>query len=481
MNFLHSVIARTLSELFTLRQVQAEQYESKGTKQSSKFFFLLLLIFYASTAQAISPEIDELEKKPLPKCEEPSVTSGTLKNGLRYYLLEDHEIPLVQVGAMIKTGSIYEPANQTGLASLTGNLLRSGGTTNLPPEELDTFLEDIAVKVSTGIGREMGKANLKVMSKDLHKALPVFLDILFKPRFEESRLKVEQLQMIESLRREDDYPEKIANREFKQLVYGKNNAWARRPTPKSIKKITQADIQRFHVKYFTPGNIIIYAAGDFNKNKVVAELKKLTKGLPNKTIEFSKVAEVKHKFPSQTKHIKRKLTQAYIRTGHLGIKRHNPDKYALNIMNIILGGAPFKSRLMKDIRSDRGLAYSIHSSFGANTDYGLFKVAVDTKAKNTKKVLGLIQKHLQTMAKGEDISAAELDFAKRTVLNQLIFSFDNSFKIVTRHARYHYFGYPENYWHIYRQETEKVTLEDVKRVASKYLHPKGLSTVIVGP
>ncbi|MFH1873874.1 MAG: pitrilysin family protein [Pseudomonadota bacterium] len=440
-----------------------------------------MLLVWVPAAQAITPEIVELEKKPLPKFEEPAITSGELPNGLRYYFLEDHEIPLVQLGVITKVGSIYEPSDKTGLATLAGMTMRTGGTKNQTPEELDIILEDLAAKISTSIDREMGNASLKVVAKDFNQALPIFFDILFKPSFDENRLQLGKLRIIEALRREDDYPEQIASREFKQLVYGKTNPWARQPTPESVQTITQADVQKFHADYFRPGNMIVYAAGDFNQQKLLATIKKLTTDLANDPVNFPSVPNVELKFSKQTKQIKRKLTQAYIETGHLGIKRDNPDKYALNIMNIILGGAPFKSRLMADIRVKRGMAYSIFSDFNASTDYGLFSVEVDTKAKNTQLVLALIQKHLETMAKGEDITTEEIDFAKRMVLNQLIFSFDNSYKIVLHQARYHFYGYPENYWHIYRQETEKVTLEDVKRAAGKYLHPQGLSTVIVGP
>jgi zinc protease len=203
--------------------------------------------------------------------------------------------------------------------------------------------------------------------------------------------------------------------------------------------------------------------------------------VPNNQVEFPAVAPVELKFQGQERRIAKPLTQSYIEVGHLGIKRHNPDKYALEIMDTILGAPVFKSRLMEDIRSNRGLAYTVTSDFGWGTDYGLFDVYCDTKAQTEGEVIGLIRGHIERIKEKGDISEAELDFAKRSVLNRLIFEFDNSFKIVGQRARYFFYGYPDNYWHIYRREIEKIGVEDVKRVAKKYLHPEGLSIVVVGP
>lgn len=426
-------------------------------------------------------EIERMEKVPMPKFTEPKVETGVLSSGLRYYLLEDHQLPIVELSIITKTGRIYESADKLGLAWLLGIVLRTGGTKNMTPEDVDRTFDNMAAEVGIGIGLETGEAGIKVLSKDTERALPLFFDLLFAPRFEPKRVELGKIKIVEALKREDDYPEQVVAREFKKLVYGDNSPWARRPTNESVRALTIDDLKKFHENYFVPSNMIVSAAGDFDKTAFLELLRKFTQNVPDRQVEFPKVAPVELKFPSQERQITRPLTQSYIEVGHLGIKRHNPDKYALEIMDTILGAPLFKSRLMEDIRSNRGLAYTIASDFGWGTDYGLFDIHVDTKAQTAGEVIKLIREHLDRIKNRGDVTPAELDFAKKSVLTRLIFEFDNSFKIVTQRTRYHFYGYPDDYWHIYRDSIEKVTMGDVKRVAREYLHPDGLSIAIVGP
>lgn len=448
-------------------------------------FLVVCLAALISCASAHAYEkgfaVESLERAPIPAFKEPHVISGVLPSGIHYFLLPDHQIPIIHLSVITKAGSIYDPESKTGRAGLTGVSMRTGGTKSMPPEELDKFFDNRAAEVGSSVGREMGEAGFRILSLDLDDVLPVFFEMVFEPAFEKKRVELGKLKMIEALRREDDYPEEIAGREFRQLVYGKDSPWARRPTKKSIKAISIDDLKKFHSLYFVPRNMIIAAAGDFDADRLLSKIKELTKDVRNEEVKFPEVVPVELRYPKQEKKIKRKQTQAYIEMGHLGIKRHNPDKYAIEIMNMILGAPLFKSRLMEDIRSNRGLAYSISSDFGWGTDYGLFRISVDTLAKNENEVMELVDSHLKRMAHESDVTTNELDFAKKSVLNSMIFQFDNSFKIAYQRALYDFYGYPPDYWHIFRDKIKKVTVEDVVNVAHKYLHPDGLSIVVVGP
>ena len=439
------------------------------------------MCIWGVAAHAAASDFEKLEQAPMPAFSEPRVTTGVLKNGMRYYLLEDHQLPIINVNVITKVGSIYEPADKLGLANLLGILLRTGGTKQMTPEEIDRTFDDMAAEVGTGIGLEMGEGSFKCLSRDTQKTLSLFFDLLFSPRFDEKRIELGKINIIEALKREDDYPSQVVSREFKKLVYGEQSPWARRPNDKTVNGLSVDDLRTFHENYFVPANMIIAAAGDFQATSFLKLIEGLTKDIPNHKIEFPKVAPVELKFPNQEKSIEKPLTQSYIEIGHLGVKRHNPDKYALEIMDMILGAPIFKSRLMEDIRSNRGLAYSIASDFGWGTDYGLFGVYAATKVQSTAEVIKLVKEHLKRLAEKGDVTQAEMNFAKKSVLNRLIFEFDNSFKIVNQRARYRFYDYPDNYWHIYRAQIEKVTIDDVRRVAQKYLHPDGLSLVIVGP
>lgn len=442
------------------------------------FFFAL---FYSIPAYTGSADILSLENLPMPPLKEPQVIEGELKNGMRYYLLEDHQIPVVDLGIIVKVGEIYEEPEKLGLTTLLSRSIRIGGTKSKPPEVVDRILDDNAAKITENMGDEMGVFALQVLSKDFKKVIPLFFEMIFEPGFDPSRVALAKANIIEGLKREADFPEVVAAKEFKKLIYGQMSPWAWTPTDKTIKNISIENLREVHKKYFTPENVILVASGDFGRMGFLSAVKKSTKRFSKGAVSFPDVQAVKLEFGEKTRLFKKDLTQSYINVGHLATKRHNPDNYALMVMNIILGGAPFKSRLMQDIRSDRGLAYNVSSSFGVGADYGLFEVDVYTKAISTKEVLRLIKKHIRDMAVKGDIREDEVLFAKNYLLNSLIFDFDNSYKIVFNRARFYLFGYPDDYWRVFRENIERVTLDDVKRVARTYLHPEGLATVIVGP
>lgn len=430
---------------------------------------------------ASSDYLSRYESRKLPKIKPPRVKLKVLENGMRLYLLEDHTIPIVKLGAIMKCGSIYDPADKVGLSTITGMLMRSGGAGDRNPEEFDEALDDLGAKLGSGIGAEMGTANLEVLSSDLDEGLSLFFDMIFKPRFDAKRLSVAKHKVLESLRRQADDPQTLAGYKYSQLLYGKNSPWARRPDKKSVSRITTIDVRKYHGKYFKTNNVIITAAGDFKKRDLIRIIKSLVKGAPAGEIGFPKVEPVVLKYQSKFEGIEKPLSQAFIRMGHLSIKRFNPDKFALFLADDILGASGFMSRLVKDIRALRGMAYSIWSSVSIGTDYGTFTVGVNTKASNAWSVIGLVRDHMKKMADRGEITASELDLARQTILARLIFQFDRPFKVVNQEARFYFYGYPENYWSIYRDSIAATTLDEVKAAAAKYFKPEDLEILIVGP
>jgi predicted Zn-dependent peptidase len=360
-------------------------------------------------------------------------------------------------------------------------LMRSGGAGGKSPAEFDSALDNLGAKLSSSIGHEMGNARLQVLSGDLQEGLGLMFDMLMKPAFDERRLAVAKQKVLESLRRQDDDPGTLASYRFKQMVYGKESPWARRPDGKSLAGIDRKDIEAFHKRYFKTDNMILTAAGDFEEKELIAAVQNLTAGAPKGKIVFPKVEPVKLEFGNEFEGIARPLTQSFIRMGHLSIKRHNPEKFALFLADDILGASGFMSRLVKDVRAKRGLAYAIWSTVSIGTDYGIFSVGVNTKASNAERVIGMVEEHLERIAVKGDITKEELDLAKKSILARLIFQFDSPFKVVNQQARFHFYGYPEDYWRIYRDRIAATTLKEVKAAAKKYLKPEDLEIMIVGP
>lgn len=442
---------------------------------------LLAVLFTCSCTQSGSDFASKYESKSLPNIKAPRVKTEVLENGMRLYLLEDHTLPVVKVGVVTKAGGIYDPDDEVGLALLAGMLMRSGGAGGMSPEQFDRALDELGAKLGSSIGNEMGTASLEVLSGDLEDGLHLLFDMLFKPTFDEHRLSVAKHKVLESLRRQDDDPESFAGYKFKQMVYGKESPWARRPDRASLAKIDRADIVDFHKKYFRTDNILLTVAGDFKERELIDAVKMLTKGAPKGEIDFPKVEPVKLEFKSEFEGIPRPLSQSFIRMGHLSIKRHNPEKYALFLGDDVLGASGFMSRLVKDVRTKRGLAYAIWSTVSIGTDYGIFEIGVNTKASNAEHVIGMVKGHLERIAVEGDITKDELDLAKQSILARLIFQFDSPFKVVNQEARFHFYGYPKDYWRIYRDRIAATTLEEVKAAAKKYLKPDDLEVLIVGP
>jgi zinc protease len=441
----------------------------------------VILLFIAASAHADAGFLEHLEQARLPRITPPRVRVFVLENGIRCYVLEDHTLPLVKMGAIVKVGGIYEPGDKVGLAQLSGMLMRSGGAGELGPADFDAALDEISAALTSGIGREMGVATLEVLSDELERGAKLFFDMLFAPGFDAARFKVARLKLKEALIREEDDPSAIAGIKFRQLVYGPQNPWARRPDGRSLARIGVKDLRQFHRRYFRTNNIIIAAAGDFSSNKLRQLIGRLTAKAPSGEVRFPEVPEVKLTFQPGLENIRRRLTQSFIRMGHLAIRRHNPDKYSLYLMDEILGSGGFTSRLVEDIRIRRGLAYSIWSDLSAGTDYGLFVVGVDTKPAQAAKVMGLIRGQIARMAADGQVSDEELGFARQSVLARLIFEFDSAFKVADRRAMFYFYGYPDNYWSVFRDRIAGVTKEDIRRVAKRYLHPDGMKVVVVGP
>lgn len=442
---------------------------------------LVAMLFACACTQSGSGFASKYESRSLPKLKPPRVKTQVLENGMRIYLLEDHALPIVKIGVITKTGSIYDPADDVGLALLTGMLMRSGGAGERSPTTFDSALDNLGAELGSSIGHEMGNATLQVLSDDLEEGLRLMFDMLMKPLFDESRLAVAKQKVLETLRRQDDDPGLFASYRFKQMVYGKDSPWARRPDRKSLARIDREDIEAFHKKYFKTDNMILTAAGDFEEKELIAAVEKLTAGAPKGKIVFPEVEPVKLEFTSEFEGIAKPLTQAFIRMGHLSIKRHNPEKYALFLADDVLGASGFMSRLVKDVRAKRGLAYAIWSTVSIGTDYGIFSIGVNTKASNAERVIEIVEEHLERIAVEGDITKEELDLAKQSILARLIFQFDSPFKVVNQQARFHFYGYPEDYWRIYRDRIAATTLKEVKAAAKKYLRPEDLEIMLVGP
>ncbi len=412
----------------------------------------------------------------------PDADRVVLKNGMVVYLLEDHELPLVSMTATILTGSWLDPAEKIGLASLTGSIMRSGGGGGLSAERVDEDLEQFAGAVGISIGRLSGSASLDVLSKDLKRGLQIFAGLIRTPAFEPARVELAKLQTIEGIRRRQDNPGSIAGREFVKLLYGANHPSARESSIESITRITRDDLIAFHRKTIHPNGMMLGVTGDFDKSAILALLREVFGDWEKGEVPVLTIADVPQ---SQTpkpvvRFVNKDTSQTHLRIGHLSIKEQDPDYVALAIANDILGGSSFRSRLFNDVRTKRGLAYSVGSRLNSGVhDQGIWLMRAETKLPSTQEVTARFVANMERM-RTELVTDSELAEAKEAYVNSFVFSFASSTAIVGRLMELEYDGLPKDFLQQLRARVIALTKEEILAAAKKHFNPERLTILAIG-
>ncbi len=406
-----------------------------------------------------------------------------LDNGLVVYLLEDHELPLITVNAMLKTGSWLDPADKVGLAALAGSVMRTGGSMRMSADQVDEELEQLAASLSISIGRESGSASLDVLKKDLKRGIQIFADLLRAPAFDPARVELAKLQAIESIRRRQDNPGSIVGREFVKLLYGSDHPTARESTVASIQRLTRDDLIAFHQHTVQPNGMILGVTGDFEKGAMLTTLREVFGDWQKGEVPDLKIPDVPEGEASLStvRFVSKETTQTHLRVGHLTIKENDPDYVALAIANDILGGSSFRSRLFNDVRTKRGLAYSVGSAVRTGThDQGIWLMRAETKLASTQEVINRFVANVERL-RTEPVTDEELDEAKEAYVNSFVFSFTSPSAIVNRLMELEYDGLPKDFLQQLRDKVVKLTKEELLAAAKKHLHPDRLKILAVGP
>jgi zinc protease len=416
----------------------------------------------------------------------PQVLRESLPNGLTLLMLPDHSLPLVRLFAVVRAGSIYDPPDKVGLAEVSGAALETGGTQKFPADRMQETLEALAAQLQASVGEEYGQVSLDLLSKDLNTGLPIFADLLVHPACAQEKLAIEKARISEELKRQNEEPWLISDIETKKLLYGPASPWARTPKVQDVEKISREDVLAFHARYFTPSGTLIAAAGDFDPERLSREITELLGGWPARKVDLPPVAAAPAEDkPSVVVMDKPDLTQATLFVAELCGKRgraegFNQDRYAMDVMNFILGGGGFTSRLTKEIRSNRGLAYTVRSSYSFGTDRGTFAARCQTGVGTTAEACSVIRDTVKAMTE-KPPSDEELALAKESLLNVFVFNYQNAGRIVLQSAIQDFYGFPADYMASYPERIGRVTADDCLKVAQKYLHPDRMTTVVLGP
>src|ERR687886_1295448 len=441
---------------------------------------LLVVVSHLPAAAASAKHYTDLEFAPLPEIGLPKYTRYKLDNGMVVYLMEDHELPLVGGTAMIRTGERHKPADKVGLASLVGDVMRTGGTTAHTGDELNQLLEQRAASVETGIGSTSGNASFSALSEDLSMVFDLFAEVIKTPAFAQEKLDLAKKQEAGQIARRNDDPNGIAGREFQKLIYGKDSPYARTVEYQTLNKIAREDLLAFYQQYVHPENMILGIIGDFDS----AKMRSLVQEKFGNWKPASKAPQPTVPSATQEKQggvffvNQPQLTQSYVQIGHIGGQVNSPDYPALDVLNEVLNG--FGGRLFNEVRSRQGLAYSVYGFWSPRYDFpGTFVAGGQTRSDATVPFVKAVRAEIEQL-RAKPVTATELAFAKDQVLNSFVFRFQDPIQTLSRLMRYEYYGYPADFIFRYQKGVKATTIEDVQRVAQKYLQPDKLVTLVVG-
>ena len=404
-----------------------------------------------------------------------------LSNGVVVFVVEDHELPLASVSVVVRTGSYLDPPDKIGLASLTGNQMRAGGTASISAADFDEQAAFLAAQIGSSIGSTSGGANLNCLTKDLDVCLDLFFDMLRNPGFDADRLALATSRSIQQMERRNDATPGIERREFGRLMRGDAHFSTNSSTRATIDAITRDDMLAFHRRYFHPGNFLFAVSGDIDTAAILAELERRLDGWPAGSDPIPPVPAPDF-VPEPGLYLVHKpdVNQGRVAMGHLGTTRDDPDRYKLLVMNDILGGGGFSARLLTRVRSDEGLAYSASSNFGVGTYYpGLFQAGFQSRSETVARATAIVLEEVERI-RTEPVEEEELRNSIAYFVETFSRNFSSAGSTAGLFANDEYTGRDPSYLATYRDNIAAVTADDVLDVARRYLDPDKLVILVVG-
>lgn len=443
---------------------------------------VLSVVSSPTPAAAQATRVDQLKYPPLRRFDVPQPQRVVLDNGLVVMLIEDHELPLVEATALVRTGARLEPAAQAGLADLTGDVLRTGGTTRMSGDQLDDWLESKAATIESSIGESSGRVTMSSLAKDFPDVLKVFADVLRHPAFAEEKLAVAKTQLEAGISRQNDEPQGILFREFNELIYGPDSPYTQEPTYASVAAIDRGDLAAWHQQYYHPNRVVLGLVGDFETEQALALVRQVF-GDWKRGPEAEKV-EVPYRTQPQPGIYfidKDDMTQSNLAIGHLGVRRDDPDYYALEVLNQIMSGSG-GSRLFSRIRTNKGLAYAVFGGVGTEWDHpGVFTLFMTTKTETTGAGLDALLQEMKNLTTSEPATDAEVERAKQAILNSFVFQSDTKREVLGQLLEFEYYGYPLDWLQRYQRGVEAVTTAQVRAAAAEHIRPSEFAVLVVGP
>lgn len=413
----------------------------------------------------------------------PPVERAVLRNGLTILMIHQPHLPMVVMNALVDAGARFDASGKEGLASLVASLLTEG-TEKRTAAEIHDAVDFFGAKLASAAGDDYAAVSLTVLKKELETGFELFADVLLHPAFREAEFVRKRDEALADLESEDQNPGMVADRAFRKALY-QDGPYRSAPGgwKDSVTKLSVKDVKQFYAEMYRPERAVLVASGEVTLDELKALAEKFftswSKG-PGTSKVSARSEEASTPAPTQSVvKIDRDLTQANLVWGHRGTTRDNPDWYAIQVMNYILGGGGFSSRMMASIRTDAGLAYSVYSYFVPGKVPGSFQVVLQTKSASTADALERLEKEIARI-RSELVSDEELSAAKKYLTGSFPLRFDSNAEMVSFYSQVEYYGIGLDYPARYEGLINSVTKEEVLRVAQKYLLPERAILVLVG-
>ncbi|MFQ5708797.1 MAG: M16 family metallopeptidase [bacterium] len=441
---------------------------------------LCTVLFFCTSAIAQGPDRSKPPALgPPPTLNLPPIQHFKLANGLPVVLMEKHQVPLVQINVLIKTGRVADPPQMNGMANMTVAMLDEGAGDRSALQLADA-IEFLGARISTTAGYHTIRIALHTPLTKLDPALDLLADVVLRPTFPSAELQRLRKQFLTNLVQWHDQPTTIASVLFDRILYGKKHPYGRTSLgdAATLNKFTVQALKRFHATYFKPNNAVVFVVGDVEPEAIVAKLEAAFG-------QWQQGEVPEPRFPKTQQVARRQIflvdkpaaAQSVFRIGRLGVPRKTDDYYAIVVMNTILGGS-FTSRLNQNLREEHGYSYGAWSFFAFRPLAGPFQAGASVQTDVTDKALIEFMKELNGIL--APIPEEELNRAKNYVALQYPGRFQSVERITGQLEQLVIFDLPDDYFNEYVKNILAVTKEDVHRVAKKYVDPQKVAIVVVG-